>query len=301
MKYLINELKYQSLDQVLWFNIQTEAIEEVLTEESPYWSAWEQKVAWDDKITNIDEIAARYTERAGLYKEFSKITAISYGRVVDGEFKVKQIASEDEAQLITDFFTDVELFANGGVKFLGGFGALSFSVPFISFRAMVNNVEVIPSYDIGGIAPWNIKHVIDTQNLLKGTSQTFISLLGACAAFGVKLEEEKDLIQTNYSVVQLFCKYVRGALPVLKIVQKTEVKQLPVLERIYKSKEVTTKDKEDIESILKKKKPTKKDKEIIKEIITRLYVSCEMFKSDSPDIAAKKEQQIQNIIDEITS
>jgi len=296
MKYL-KELKYESIDQILWVSITTEAIEKELTEESPYFEAWQQKTDWDDKITNIDEVLARYKERAGLYKEFSFIKNISYGRCVDGMLKVKEIASNEEKQLIEEFFADVEKFVAGGVKFIGGFGALNFTVPFVSFRATVNDIPTIPSFDIGGIPPWGIKHVIDVQNLLRGSSTTGISLLGAAAALNIHYSEA----DINFTVVKIFCKYTNQPQPTEVIrAGKVEVKEVPLLERLYQTNSFSADIKQGLEKLLKKKKITAKDKEAIKEIIYSVYVRTS-FATNDEDKKEVKEQKQKEVEDFINS
>lgn len=267
MKYL-RELKYESIDQILWVTIKTEPIEKELTEESPYWDAWQQKVAWDDKITNIDEVITRYAEKASTYKEFSRITAICYGRVIDGGLKVKEIASEDEKQLIEKFFADVENVISRGVKFLGGFSVLQFAIPFISFRAMVHDIPMISSFDVAAIAPWNIKHVVDIQNLLRGTSSTMISLLGATAGFNLPSPKEEDLKEHNLAVVNLFCKYTGIPQSFLGDSAPVQEEPLPILTKLYNTKQLN---KEELISYLKerglKKSTPKKEKEELKKIV----------------------------------
>lgn len=300
MKYL-RELKYESIDQILWVTIKTEPIEKELTEESPYWDAWQQKVAWDDKITNIDEVITRYAEKASTYKEFSRITAICYGRVIDGELKVKEIASEDEKQLIEEFFADVENVISRGIKFLGGFSVLQFAIPFISFRAMVHDVPMINSFDVAAITPWNIKHVIDVQNLLRGTSSTMISLLGATAGFNLPSPKEEDLKEHNLAVVNLFCKYTGIPQSFLSDSNTIpETKELPLLERLYNENSFSPEIKTGLEKTLKKKKLTVKDKNAVKEIIYSLYVRTS-FATNDEDKKEIKESKLKEVEDFINT
>ncbi len=275
MKYL-RELKFENIEQILWIKIETAPIEETLTEESIYWDAWEQKVKWDDRITNVDEIKARWVEKASIYKEFSKITSISYGRVSKGVLKVKELAYSDEAKMISEFFSDVNMFVGGGVKFLGGFSLMQFDVPFLAFRAMVNDVEVISSFDIGGIAQWNIKHVIDVQNLLRGTSSTSLSLEGASVSLGLGSVVNKVLSACN-----LFCKYtVNPLVDFERVAGVVKVEKLPILEKLYNSKQFN----DEVKEYLREKKILKKDIPTVKEQVLAVY------KEEIPLIGSNKKE-----------
>ena len=95
MKYL-NDLGFKNIEQVLWLDVETSTLEKELTEESPYWNAWEQKVRWDEKVVTADDIKQRYKERAPIYKEFAKVVSISYGRVIKGVLRVKTINGSEK-------------------------------------------------------------------------------------------------------------------------------------------------------------------------------------------------------------
>ena len=106
MKYL-QKLGFKDITEVLWLGIETSSAEKEITEDSPSWAGWKQKLQWDEKITKDSEIKFRYSERAPIYKEFGKIVAIAYGRVVDNKLRVKKLHSDNEKQLLVDFMKDV--------------------------------------------------------------------------------------------------------------------------------------------------------------------------------------------------
>lgn len=257
MKYL-KELKFEDIGQVLWFNIQTEPLEKEMSVKSAYFPAWAQKVSWDENIHDNEDALNRYELKAGLYKEFSKINSLCYGRISDGELKVKVLSYDDEKQLIEEFYSDVQKFVAGGVKFLGGFSVLGFSLPFISFRATVNDIEDIPSFDAAGLKSWNIKHIICLNELLRGTSGTNISLLGATAAFKLPHYDEESLPESLLATANLFNKYLRQPLSTLLEVGVMETKQLPLLERIMAAGEINKEDERAIVAAIKDFSPEEK-------------------------------------------
>ena len=306
MKYL-KELGFKNIEEILWLDIETSTIEKELTQESPYWDAWEQKVRWDEKVVTDEDIKERYKERAPIYKEFSKIVSISYGRVKDGILKVKNLSGDNEVIIIEQLFKDVEMFNAGGVKFLGVFSGKQFDVPFISYRAVVNQIPVINAFDIGGLAPWNIKHIIDVQDILKGSSSTGLSLQGVCASLGLKSPKQGEVsgVSVNemywqgnniskiakynnedvLATCNAFCKYLMIPVVEMEIVGgKVEVEKLPLLNRLWETKVFS----EDIKEELKALKIIKKDKPTVMKLVLAHY-------KEQIDVMAKNKKELQEI------
>lgn len=317
MKYL-KELGYKDIEQILWLDIETVAIEKELTEDSIYWDAWVQKCAWDDSISTNEEIIQRYKDRGAIYKEFAKIVSVSYGRVSNGVLKVKNLVG-DEKDIIEHLFKDVQSFVSKGVRFLGVFSGKQFDIPFISFRAIVNDINPIDSFDIGGIAPWNIKHVIDVQDILKGTSSTSLSLNAVCAVFGIPSPKQGEVTGKNVgemfhegmlkeiseynnrdvlATCNAFCKYVKLPFVEMEVVNaKTEVEVKPegnLLQQIHFTKHLDGGAKEQLKKILSKNKITKKEKEIVFDL-----VKASLAEIDTHFGKVKNQAQIDEIINQL--
>jgi hypothetical protein len=322
MKYL-QKLGFKEVTEAFWFDTETASAEKEITESSPFWAGWKQKLQWDEKITKDSEVKFRYSERAPIYKEFGKVVAIAYGRVVEDKLRVKRLHSDDEKQLLEEFMKDVSTFVNGGMKFLGGFSIGQFDIPFIEFRCRVNGVEVHPFFDTAGLKPWDIKHITDVQELLRGTSSTSISLQGASAVFGLESpktllageevnslywSDEKDRLdkistyasKDTLTACNLLCKLLGQPIKELELVAEKEVVQeLPLLQRIYKATNIDEATKTAIKDKISKKKPTKKDKEILTDILTSLYINNKMFSSDKEDVKESKRKEIKDLVDSI--
>lgn len=317
MKYL-QKLGFTNVEQVFWLDIETSSAEKEITEDSPSWAGWKQKLQWDEKITKDSEVKFRYTERAPIYKEFGKIVAIAYGRVVEGKLRIKRLHSDDEKQLLTDFMNDVSTFINGGMKFLGGFSVLQFDIPFIEFRCRVNGVGLHPFFDTAGLKTWDIKHVVDVQDLLRGSSSTSISLQGASAVFG--LESPKTMLAGEYvntlywsddkdrldkislyaskdtlTACNLLCKLLNEPIKELELVAEKEVvEEVPLLQRLNINKQISQKDKEELKTLISKTKLTKKDKEIILDL-----VRASMAEIDPNFGKVSNQKQIDEIINQL--
>lgn len=321
MKYL-QKLGFTNVEQVFWLDIETSSAEKEITEGSPSWAGWKQKLQWDEKITKDSEVKFRYTERAPIYKEFGKIVAIAYGRVVEGKLRIKRLRSDDEKQLLTDFMNDVSTFVNGGMKFLGGFSVLQFDIPFVEFRCRVNGVGLQPFFDTAGLKPWDIKHVVDVQDLLRGSSSTSISLQGASAVFG--LESPKTMLAGEYvnnlywsddkdrldkislyaskdtlTACNLLCKLLNEPIKELELVAEKEVvEEVPLLQRLYNNNQITLDIKNEVEKLVKKNKPSKKEKEQLFTILRGVYVrnNFELNDQDSKKVIEQKENEIKALL-----
>jgi hypothetical protein len=318
MKYLA-KLGFTNVEQVFWFDTETSSAEKEITENSPFWAGWKQKLQWDEKITKDSEVKFRYSERAPIYKEFGKVVAIAYGRVVGDKLRVKRLHSDNEKQLLEDFMKDVSTFVNGGMKFLGGFSIGQFDIPFIEFRCRVNGVEVHPFFDTAGLKSWDIKHITDVQELLRGTSSTSISLQGASAVFGLESpktllageevnslywSEDKDRLEKistyaskdTLTACNLLCKLLNQPIKELELVAEKEVvvEELPLLQKINNSKNIGEKEKEELKQIFTKKKLTKKDKDIIFDLIR-----ASLAEIDSNFGKVVNQKQIDEIINQL--
>lgn len=320
MKFL-QELGFKSIEQILWIDIETAPVEKELTQDSPYWGAWEQKVRWDEKIETNEDIIQRYKEKAGLYKEFSKIVSVSYGRAVeDGRIiTVKNLIGE-EKDIIEELFADVEKFVKAGVKFLGGFSCKQYDVPFVSYRATVNDVPIISSFDIGGLAPWNIKHIIDVQDILRGTSMTTVSLEGACASFGIPSPKEgavsastvgeafwagkiKDIAEYNdkdiLATCNVFCKYIQIGFFEMVSANGKKVEVVvegDIFQRLYQTKDFNEEVQAEFLSRLKTKKIKKADRPKLKELLLASYLEkVPLMGSEKKGIEATNKERIAEV------
>lgn len=321
MKYL-QKLGFTNVEQVFWLDIETSSAEKEITENSPFWAGWKQKLQWDEKITKDSEVKFRYTERAPIYKEFGKIVAIAYGRVVEDKIRIKRLHSDDEKQLLTDFMNDVSTFVNGGMKFLGGFSVLQFDIPFIEFRCRVNGVGLHPFFDTAGLKPWDIKHVVDVQDLLRGSSSTSISLQGASAVFS--LESPKTMLaggdvnnlywsndknrldkislyasKDTLTACNLLCKLLNEPIKELElVVEKEALEEISLLQRLYNNNQITLDIKNEVEELVKKKKPSKKEKEQLFTILRGVYIRADFENNnqDSKKVIEQKENEIKALL-----
>jgi hypothetical protein len=287
MKYLKNELKFDNIEEVLFFDLESVSIESKLTQESPYYDSWAYKNR-HEKIESETDLETLYFEKSPLYYCFARVATISMGYVSGDKLKVKEYKNTNEKELLIEFFKDVEVMFARGKRFLSGYHVFGFDMPFIAFRAMVNQIPIIPQFDLAGLKPWNIKHVIELKDIFNSTSFQTPSLMNICVALGLpspKIELSGDGVNKVYwsddenrinkiatyctqdvlAVANCFCKYLmlplvslaeskpqeqpRELTPVEKVVYTKDVKAAEeIKEKVKKSK---TKDKKAEEKVLK--------------------------------------------------
>lgn len=151
------------------------------------------KHLWDKKAGQLarkeeDTPSALY-ERAGIYAEFGKIICISVAHVSklynEYQVRVKSFYSDDEKELLSDFFKMVSSRFSGSDHILCGHNAKEFDFPFIARRALINGLKLPLVLDIAGKKPWEVMH-LDTMELWKfGDYKSYTSLALLAAVFGI--------------------------------------------------------------------------------------------------------------------
>ncbi len=191
MRYL-SEINFQNIEQILFFDIETASGEKELIKDTPLATSWMYKMR-KEGFKTFKQYAESYAKQAPLYAPFGKIVCISVGYVNQGEVRKKSYVGE-EAEIIRNFFADLPKLKNSEKvtqkKFLSGFNVFAYDVPFVAFRAMIHGIKPDPWFDVAGLKTWNLKHIIDISDLLKGTMFASMSLLNALVAFGLPSPKE---------------------------------------------------------------------------------------------------------------
>jgi hypothetical protein len=182
-------LRNLNIEEILFLDIETVPLAPEYAELTEKWQQlWEHKMQFQ---INNGEPAEDLYERAGIYAEFGKIICISVGYVIQkkGEqyFRAKSFYGDDEKKLIQDFFNALDGFANKGKRRLCAHNGQEFDFPYISRRALVNDLTLPKMLDIAGAKPWEVKDIlIDTLQLWKfGDYKHYTSLSLLCELFNI--------------------------------------------------------------------------------------------------------------------
>ncbi|MBA3829068.1 MAG: 3'-5' exonuclease [Taibaiella sp.] len=133
---------------------------------------------WNKKArflkSSIDEDATPsmlFTEKAGIFSEFSKIVCIGFGSFHQEEkgwkLRLKSLINNDEKVLLNDFCTVLTRFADRYPNFVFcGHNIKEFDIPFICRRMIINNMGLPDCMQLNGKKPWQVPH-LDTLELWK--------------------------------------------------------------------------------------------------------------------------------------
>ncbi len=180
-------LEHVKIENVLFIDIETVSGYADFNELSPKMQElWEHKSAYFRKE---DETPADVYQRAGIYAEFGKIVCISTGVVIpkEGEyhFCVKSYYGDDEKQLLQDFASMLNRFAQKPYRNICGHNGKEFDFPYIARRMLINGVELPQMLDIAGKKPWEVPF-LDTMELWKfGDYKHYTSLALLCEVFDI--------------------------------------------------------------------------------------------------------------------
>lgn len=123
-----------------------------------------------------------YSDRAGIYSEFSKVVCISVGYLTGGhpdqKIRLKSFYGHDERKLLIAFSDMLDSHYKTPEHYhLCGHNIKEFDIPFLCRRMVVNAVQIPNMLDLVGKKPWEVKHLIDTLQLWKfGDYKNYTSL-----------------------------------------------------------------------------------------------------------------------------
>jgi len=152
----------------------------------------EARQLWSDKSRQFrqsenDSPESLY-ERAGIYAEFGKIICISVGYLQDTNegrrFHLRSYAGDEEKKLLLDFSVMLTNWDKAG-RYLCGHNIREFDVPYLCRRMLIHGINLPPMLDIGGLKPWEVRH-LDTLQLWKfGDYKHYTSLKLLAWCFGI--------------------------------------------------------------------------------------------------------------------
>jgi len=228
---MLNELQ---LDKVLFLDIETVPMVAEYEFLSPRF-----KKLWDRKARHIstEKPAKEVFPQAGIYAEFGKIVCISAGylRYTKGNesFRLISFYGDDEKQILTDFLTTVVEKFNPPEWILCAHNGKEFDFPYISRRALINELPLPAAFDIAGKKPWEVKH-LDTLDLWKfGDYKHYTSLDLLTAIFDIPTPKDDisgaDVYKVYYQNrdIERIARYCeKDVLTVAQLVRKFKGKPL---------------------------------------------------------------------------
>lgn len=147
------------------------------------------KKLWDKKAAFLkkedDDTAETLYGRAGIYAEFGKVICISFGMLMDGNFRIKSFYGDDEKAVLKDFADLLESRFSSKDFLLCAHNGKEFDFPYLSRRMLINGIRLPEILDLAGKKPWEVSH-IDTMELWKfGDFKNYTSLELLAAVFDI--------------------------------------------------------------------------------------------------------------------
>ena len=292
--------------------------------------AWRYKNKQDGVVPSDEELAEFWKRLASLYAEFSKICAVSLAYLdPQGNLVCKEYYGENEKAILEALsITLNNMQVHNSQYRLVGHASKYFDYPYTSKRYIINGLQIPNCLDSTNLKPWEGMNLC-TNDLWKcGGTGAGSSLQALCNVLGVPISKV-DLVgdevgsayfRKEFERIGRYCSY--DSIATFNVfrkfkqesifefdnvnyitaysennIQPLEVKEeAPLLQRIYKAEFIDDTTKNSIKEKLSKKKLSKKDKGYLEDILTSLYVSNEMFKSDKPEVKERKIKEIKELI-----
>lgn len=166
----------QIIDKVIFLDIETVSSNKEFSELSERMQLlWKKKsLKFNSSYKKVPDISEVYTDKAAIQSEFGKIICISTGFLTrDPEsnlyLKTKSYYGHDEKKLLNDFCEMLSIFFEkdrfGEYRKICTHNGKEFDIPYIGRRIMINKIKLPELLDIKGKKPWDIKFILDTQEL----------------------------------------------------------------------------------------------------------------------------------------
>jgi len=313
-----NKILSVDYNKIFGVDIETVRQEENFDENSPMYDLWAWKCR--DKDTNeippTEEVIKRYNNQAALYPEYGKIVCISIGYISDNTIITKSLTG-DEQDILEEF---VKIIEGSGRKLV--VHNREFDIPYIQKRFVIKcKGQIFPSkYNLFSIKPWESEDsVLCTMNTWKniGWQNTSLAELAYCMGVPTPKDDingsEVNRVYWEEKDINRIAKYCeKDVLTVLNILrvwkgdsileqvsrtgEEVKIENVPVLNRIYQSSEITEHDLKELKEILKTKKINKKEKDILKDMIYKVSLNSDMFAYETKAVKEEKKQVIENLI-----
>jgi predicted PolB exonuclease-like 3'-5' exonuclease len=265
-------IKELDLNDVVILDIETVKIVPKLEKGTDLYDSWEYKMRYAREAEKFGDESLEYLfdQKAALYSEFAKVVCISIGKIKDGVLKFKSYSGDNEKELLNEFFSILEgLQANNSNLKIAGHNLLGFDIPFLMRRGVINGLDLPSMIDIAHLKPWEIKFVVDTMSLWKGTGYTNSSLINIAVALGlpspkmdingsetseVYYRGEIDRI-VKYCESDILCcaniiRKIRGEEVVTGEAAQIKAEKVPIITKLNNTKKITKKEEEKLTMLI---------------------------------------------------
>lgn len=270
-----------------------------------------------NKLEDLEQAKKDYYLNAGKNPLFGKIYSITIGYIYGGEARIS-ILKGDEKNIIQEFINLTYNYYFSKHQIAGW--NFSFLLPFLRVRAKKNNIHQklhkdcedlnkkawtitgLDLFDAWKGLGWYQSSLEEVAELTFSIETDFIDGKDVYSYF--KQEKHEDLDNSSVSEIMALINVHRGIKGEdfienksvdIKLLEEVKAVELPLLQRIFTTKEITEKEKTELKSLISKTKLTKKDKEILKNLILAVYYD----KKDKVGEKKIKELEVQQFIESL--
>jgi hypothetical protein len=279
--------------------------------------AWKYKNKQDGLIPTEEELSESWKRLASLYAEFSKICAVSLAYLdSQGKLVCKEYYGEDEKAILESLSVTLNnMQAHNSQYRLIGHASKYFDYPFTSKRYIINNLQIPNCLDTTALKPWEGMNLC-TNDLWKcGGTGAGSSLQALCNVLEIPISKV-DLVgdevgsayfRGEHERIGRYCSYDSVATFNVfrkfkqedifefdqvqyitayseKVQAKEETSDLPILEKLFNTKQFN----QEVKDYLTNIKIAKKDKETVKKLVKAHY-------KEQIDVMARNKKELQEI------
>ena len=186
------------LKNVMVFDIETASLAKNYSElPEPLQRTWKEYYhsKYSTEEASLENLSHSYINNAGLNAEFSKVICISTGffqEVSEGVYnlRLKSYFGHNEKELLEKF---VEMVGTRYISkhFACAHNGKQFDIPFVSKRLTVQGIPLPPFFQVMGMKPWDLKHILDTKEMWSfGNNYNSAGLDTLCAVFGIQTPKD---------------------------------------------------------------------------------------------------------------
>jgi hypothetical protein len=290
-------------------------------------SAWEYKNKFEGEIPDYDKLCELWEKNSALYAEFSKICAVSISFLHEGLLYCREFFGKDEKAILEQLAISLNNMQVKNTAYrLVGHASKYFDYPSLCKRYIINELDIPNVLDTTALKPWEGMNLCTNELWKVGGTGAGSSLQALCNALQIPTSKT-DLVgdevgrayfkgelarigrycsQDSVATFNIIRKFKKEDIFYFDFVnfvsvdvdnkntEKEVVEELPLLQRIFTTKDLSKDDKEELLQLLKKKKITKKDKEKVLDLI-----GASLADIDSNFGAVKNQNQIDEIINQL--
>jgi len=168
-------LSTKAIDDIIFFDIETAGMVENYSDLPEKGKEFCSRIIHE--LNNTEE---KYRAICGLYTPINKIVCVS----VYCKGSSLQSFYGSEADIIKEFNDYIYAYQK---RYLCAHGAFGFDAPMLCQKCVIHGIEIPLMYDVMGMKPWNVKSIIDTLDIWKGTGWGRGNRLDdICFALGIK-------------------------------------------------------------------------------------------------------------------